>query len=116
MASSGIEIKFNRLPKIAASLHNEAAQEVAKAAHAIEAQTKANIVQHDLIDTGNMLNSVQAQPDGTFAWIVGVGAEYAIYHEYGTVRLPPKPFFLPAVRQIEPQFIANMERLIERSK
>jgi HK97 gp10 family phage protein len=114
--SNGIEIKFNRLLEIAANYRSQAGREVSKAAHAIEAQTKANITQHDLIDTGNMLGSVQAQPDGTFAWLVGVGAEYAIYHEYGTVKLPPKPFFLPAVRAIEPQFYANMERLIERSK
>jgi HK97 gp10 family phage protein len=112
---SGIEVKFNRLPQIAPQLRSQAGKEVSKAAHAIEAQVKANIVQHDLIDTGNMLNSVQAQPEEAFSWIVGVAAEYARYHEYGTVKLPPRPFFTPAVEAIAPQFIAAMELLVRRS-
>jgi HK97 gp10 family phage protein len=117
MASdSSIKIIFNDLPKIAMNYRSSAGREVSKAAHAIEAQTKVNITQHDLIDTGNMLNSVQAVPESAFNWVVSVGAEYAIYHEFGTTKLPPRPFFTPAVEAIRPQFIAAMERLVGKSR
>lgn len=112
---SGVKIIFNDLPKIAANYRSQAGKEVAKAAIAIEAQTKANIREQDLIDTGFMFNSVQAEPVQPFEWRVSVGAEYAPYHEYGTRHIPARPFFTPAISAIRPQFFANMERLVAQS-
>lgn len=64
----------------------------------VEAQTKINIREHGLIDTGFMLNSVTTQVVSDNEVVVGVGAEYSIYHEFGTSRgLPERPFLGPAV-------------------
>lgn len=47
------------------------------------------------VDTGNLKNSVLAEPDGN-DWVVGVGAPYAIHLEYGTLRMSARPFMRPA--------------------
>jgi HK97 gp10 family phage protein len=113
MADSGIEIKFNKLPSTPAQLHHALANEVKKAALALEAQEKAKIVQDDAVDTGFMLNSVQAQPENDMTWIVGNGAEYSRHVNYGTHRMPARNFVESSVAIIKPQFFDNVEKAIK---
>lgn len=49
------------------------------------------------------------------AW-VAVGAEYAIYVEFGTHKMAAKPYFYPAVEEIRPKFLAALQRLMDRQK
>lgn len=116
MADTGIKIIFNDLPKIAANYRSQAGREVAKAAHALEAQEKAKITQDDAVDSGFMRGSVQAVPVGPFNWVVGNGAEYSRHVNYGTIHQPARNFVEYSVAIIGPQFIAAMERLVEKSK
>lgn len=113
---SGIEIKFNHLPKLPAHLRQKAADETARAAHALEAQEKAKITQDDAVDSGFMRGSVQAIQIGPFNWIVGNAAEYSIHVNYGTVNMPPRNFVEYSVAIIGPQYIKAMERLVEMSR
>lgn len=116
MASSGIDIKFNHLAQIAAKLHNDAIAETAKAAHALEAQEKQKVIQDDAVDTGFMVNSIQAQQVDKFNWIVGNGAEYSPHVNYGTIHQPARNFVEYSVAIIGPQYIAAMNRLVEKSR
>lgn len=52
------------------------------------------------VDTGNLKNSIVARPAGRGKAEVSIGAEYAIYLEYGTTRMAARPFLRPAVERI----------------
>lgn len=112
MAGSGIEIRFNKLPKLPAHLRQEAADETARAAHALEAQEKQIVVEKNIIDTSFLLNSIQAQQQGEMEWVVGNGAEYSPHQNYGTINQPARPFVEPAVAIIKPQYIDAMKKLV----
>jgi HK97 gp10 family phage protein len=80
------------------------------------ALTLANIRAHKLIDTGFMLSHTQTMfplSERGFEGQVIVGAEYAIYHEYGTVRLPAKPFLGPAVESVYANYANMMMQALE---
>jgi HK97 gp10 family phage protein len=109
--TGNIRIVFNNFPAIATGLRSQAGLAVSKAARDIQgrAQTKAPV------DTGALRNSIQAAQVRPFAWRVTVGAEYGIYQEFGTRRMPARPFFFPAVHEVEPSFIAALSNLVTRS-
>lgn len=56
------------------------------------------------------LNDMLEQLESDDRWIVGTGVEYAIYLEFGTSKMDPKPFFRPAVNEARQQ---GIERFIE---
>lgn len=58
---------------------------------------RAEIVAQDLIDTGNLLNSMADEEAGELAQRVGTNVHYAIYLEYGTVRMSAKAFMRRAI-------------------
>ena len=47
---------------------------------------------------------------GSNVWIVGVGAEYGIYLEFGTSRMPAYPFLVPAVLHVSRTKIPRLEK------
>jgi len=57
------------------------------------------------VDTGYLKSSIVTSLKNTKTAILRVGAEYGIYLEYGTEKMQPRPFVLPAIeataRQIE---------------
>lgn len=46
-------------------------------------------------------------------WIVGVGAEYGAYVEFGTSRMSAQPYFFPAAREALSQ---DLPRILSRAK
>ncbi len=73
-----------------------------------------NIRGHDLIDTGNMINSIQI--DRPTPWSREVGntpaGYYAIFHEMGTKYLPALPFLGPAADVIKQDFYKEISKVI----
>lgn len=51
------------------------------------------------VDTGNLKNSVVAVRRGK-GWAVIIGADYGADLEYGTRKMPARPFVRPAVRRV----------------
>lgn len=65
------------------------------------------------IDTGNLANSVQVEFETETVAIVFTNADYAANLEYGTMRMAPRPFFVPAAEEVRPQFEADARRIGE---
>jgi HK97 gp10 family phage protein len=78
----------------------------------VASQAKQNIQSNDTIDTGKLIGSVMWKGQGKSGgntegpalrtnprsgYIVGTATEYAVYIEYGTSKMFPKPFFRPAI-------------------
>lgn len=112
-----ISIKINRndLALKNGAIKAAVAQEIRRAAFALEAREKEIIVEKDVIDTGALLNGTQAvrDSDDGLRWIVGNAQEYSAAQNYGTVFIPARPFVEPAVDDVRPQFIENMKRAIK---
>lgn len=111
-AHIAVRVVFNHFPKITNDIVAQAESIVAKAAMDIVAGTQANIAGHGLIDTGALFNSVKAERIGRMRWRVIVGAEYGIYHEFGTRSLPARPFLGPAADLVRPRFLSAMRSLL----
>jgi HK97 gp10 family phage protein len=50
-------------------------------------------------DSGNLAGSIRTLPMGPHTVTVSIGAEYAAYLEFGTVRMEPRPYVKPAVER-----------------
>lgn len=109
-----IVIKKNDLANKSAAVRAAAAQEIARAAMALEAREKEYITELDAVDTGFMRSSVQALPDSDdgLRWIVGNAADYSPVINYGGHNRPARPFIEPAVEDVRPQFIGNLKRAL----
>jgi HK97 gp10 family phage protein len=65
-------------------------------------------------ETGR-LSSTIVEDGGKLSREVGPTVSYARYVEFGTATHPPQPFMLPAFDKIEPKFVKELERDVERS-
>lgn len=120
-----ISSRFPSLNKLGRQL---AAAAVVEATKGIRANAQALVQEKQIIDTGTLLNSIQATVGGRsrdasgrfvshgspLRGEVSVGAEYGIYHEYGTIRMAARPFFWPAVEKVRPALLAAMKQIGRR--
>ena len=102
-----ITLTKNLLPAIAAKVPGAVRQLVLRAVLDVEGQAKSRAA----VDTGAMRNSISGQMTGDTSGEVGVGQEYAIYVEYGTVNAPAQPFMHPAADAVRPSFLAAAAKL-----
>lgn len=88
-----------------------------------EGIAKSIVVDKDIIDTGFLLNSIQAddpilsRTGGSVD--VGVAAEYAKHHEYGTSKMAARPFMRPTLTegraQIQSAFSNQLDSEIDNA-
>ncbi len=105
-----VKLDTTKLDQLLAQIPNRANQATRQAAFAIEAQTKTNIQRWSLIDTGALINSIQAEQKKKGSWIIHDGVEYGVYWELGhrnifLRRYVRKPFLEPALRFVEASFM-----------
>ena len=67
------------------------------------------------IDIGNLVGSVQAEGESDATWVINAGAEYAIYLEYGTTHMAPRPFMEPMAEALRGPFLRDLGSIVERS-
>jgi hypothetical protein len=105
--------KLERLPEEAKKRVRDA---VSKATVDVQAETQLTIRTKNIIDTGNLLNSVTASMslDGLTGY-VNIGAYYGIYIEFGTVKRAARPFLAPSVETIGPGFIAAVRQAVREA-
>lgn len=63
-----------------------------------------------LLDVQKSLDDLEDRWTGGDRWVVGTGVEYAIYLEFGTRHMDPKPFVRPAVRELRLQGVEGFIR------
>jgi HK97 gp10 family phage protein len=106
--STGVTVRVvsNRLPQVPAQVRTLLSQEVAKAAHEIEARSKALAP----VKTGLLRRSIHTvmAANGQSA-TVGPSVEYGAYVEFGTRRMGARPYMRPAAEQVLPQFAAAVK-------
>jgi len=126
MAGKGVDVKqvakldTTGLDRLTAQLEARAEKIIAAAAFEIEGQAKANILRptsshpKELVDTGALLNSIQAEKRGRLSWWIHDGVEYGIHWELGfhqmvfgkfqMMKISQHPFLIPAVEKVRAKF------------
>jgi HK97 gp10 family phage protein len=103
--------EFDRLPKLPAEVRRRLSLVVRKTAKDVEARAKVRAP----VDTGALKGSIQARPVDELTSEVVVGQEYGIYQEFGTVRMPARPYLRPAVEEVAPAFEQAIAQAIEEA-
>lgn len=65
--------------------------------------------QAPMSDTGRLANSVTYEAQGPLTAAVGSPLVYAVYLEYGTRRMAPRPAWEPATEAMRAKFIKRLE-------
>lgn len=92
-------------------------QVVETIAFIIQRNAQDKIREYDLIDTGDLLNSITVifyEENGMLVGVVFVGVDYGIYHEMGTIHLPAKPFLYPSVVNAQIDFHEAVRQVLQR--
>tara|TARA_Y100000310_G_scaffold126272_3_gene125050 strand:+ start:8649 stop:9008 length:360 start_codon:yes stop_codon:yes gene_type:complete len=79
----------------------------------VEARAKQIIVEKKIVDTGATLNSTQSRtvPGERLARRIGPTTDYAVHLEFGTSRMPARPFMIPALEEERDPFIAAVRAI-----
>ena len=66
------------------------------------------------IDTGATMNSIEARPEGKMEWRIGPTTEYAPFLEFGTERMPARPYMIPSGEHERPRVRKAVAELTKR--
>jgi HK97 gp10 family phage protein len=80
------------------------------AARNIESRSKQLVP----IDTGATMNSIEARPEGKMEWRIGPTTEYAPFLEFGTERMPARPYMIPSGEHERPRVRKAVAELTKR--
>jgi hypothetical protein len=110
-----IKLDTSVLDRMIAQVPGNADRVVAEAALSVEAETKKNIRGLGLIDTGALLNSIEAVKKSNALWEVHDGVEYGVYWELGHKNLflrryVRKPFMSPAIAYVAAKFTQMIQK------
>lgn len=108
MAKVVAKVVFDRIPEIQGLLRQRAGQIVAATAREIASDAK----QRAPVRTGNLRRSIHAEQSGPFRWVVGTDVAYAEYVEFGTHRMAPRPYLIPAAEAARPRLEAELSNLL----
>lgn len=117
----------NRMPQVTDAMRRAAERIVRETTLRVEANIKSGMAsphsgalygthqasapgEFPAIDTGALVNSIQTEMQG-LQGIVYTNQEYAVYLEYGTIRMSPRPFMIPATERERPEFERRMGNL-----
>lgn len=131
--ASGITVKYNNFAKIAAALPkatgvivkktafdllaaSQSSMEGQKSGHMYGAHQASAPGEAPAVQTGYLKGSQFVEMDTDTTAIVGVGAEYGIHLEFGTVKMMARPFLRPAAEKVRAPFVYAMSKLEERLK
>jgi HK97 gp10 family phage protein len=125
-----VQMRSNHLPDLAGEIRQRVIDAVAKAARDVEANAKVSMQgaksgamygahqasapgEAPAIDMGNLFNAVDVsfEDGGLTAYVGPRDVEYAVYLEYGTRNMAPRPFMTPAAEKVRPAFVKAMNQV-----
>jgi len=111
-----------KLLALRAELHDRAVDIVSQTAFAVEAEAKVHVPRDpermpkdpSQPVTGLLRNSIQAtmEPGNGLKWYVLVGAAYGAYQEFGTRRIPARPYLVPAAELYRQKMLDQIKALL----
>lgn len=107
MANTKVEITF-RVGDVSQYVQKRVGLAVNKARLDIEALAKTVVP----VDTGYLKNSIESRMTSPMQAEITVGAEYGVHVEYGTTKMPARPFLSPAIDRVRAPFIAAIEKIL----
>lgn len=130
MPTTAATIVYNHFPRIAAALPREAARVVQETVLDIEGRIKTEMAaaksgrmygghqasapgEAPAVDTGALIGSIQTEVQGTEG-VVFTNMGYAVFLEYGTRHMAPRPFMTPAAEAARSEFMRKMRDLESR--
>lgn len=115
MAADAITIKLvvesNKLTGLPAAVRRRLSLAVRKVAADVQARAQQVVP----VDTGATKNSIRAKAVDELTSEVVVGTHYAAYLEFGTHKMPARPYLRPAVEAVRPAFEAAIGQAIEEA-
>lgn len=116
MATTIVEVSFNRFAELAGLLPDMVDMEVEATAKDIQADVQVDMAgpksgrwyqnhrasapgEAPAMDTGTLANSIDTERESPGAWVVYTNVDYAEYLEFGTVRMASRPAFVPAAER-----------------
>jgi len=105
-----IETTIDRSKLVTQALQEAAKLAITKACFDTQAKAQAIVP----VDTGNLKNSIQVDLSELeeLSGEVVPQAEYAVYVEFGTSKMPAQPYMTPAAEEVGASFVEVMERLM----
>lgn len=99
------------------SLKKDIENTLIDAALSLQERTMKNLTDNKSVRTGTLVKSFGRTPEirkanGEISVIAGTDVEYAPYVEYGTSRMPAKPYFNPAFEETRSELENTLKELV----
>ncbi|MEI6796615.1 MAG: HK97-gp10 family putative phage morphogenesis protein [Methanomassiliicoccales archaeon] len=110
----GLDELAAKLQHLGEEVRTKAKEEIMTSALEIESRAKELCP----VDTGRLRSSIRtdSSTEGEeLGATVFTDVDYAPYIELGTSRMAAQPFLVPAVEQVAPQMIRNLETIIQNA-
>jgi len=67
-------------------------------------------------DDGGLVTSTDISRIDSMTWAIGSRLDYAFYLEFGTMKIEPRPSWVPAAERAAPRLQKRLERVIAQAK
>ncbi|QXT62753.1 HK97-gp10 family putative phage morphogenesis protein [Tessaracoccus palaemonis] len=116
--ATGVTHLRQQMGTIPREIRDKAGRSVRVRAHEIESLAKQQVA----VDTGYLKSTIGVNSafdlrtsTSDLVATVGASAHYAAYVEYGTAKMPPRPFLGPAFDTVRPRFEADIEAIMREA-
>lgn len=135
MSSSGVEIKFNLLPGLSASIPGKVSQAVRKAGLDVQANAQTSMAggksgktykrpggkthqasapgETPAVDSGDLAGSFETEMDGQLTSVVRVTSDHAAVQELGGKKQAARPYLRPALEKVKPTLVDAIEKIVK---
>ncbi len=105
-----VAVTKNLFPTLARALPQRTGQVLQRSAQRLAQRAKDEAP----VDTGRLRSEIEAVKEGPYTWAVISPTPYAVFVVFGTSKMAPNDYMLRAVRAEEPDFYAEVDKLLER--